>query len=164
MKAGTAKQAIAALFAGGMLGGLLMFPSSASAWWVRQHGSDCSRVSSNYVDTGNGAGLNSTVSGYVCAVPDTSSTPKTALASANVEVWNDSSGFWSAKPCFADWDGQTGGCDTAITTSGTGHKSIPLGGGNGFWDTDTGADFGYIAVIPASSGGTNRIAGIFYSN
>jgi hypothetical protein len=144
-----------------MMGGLIAFPSQALAWWVRQHPAACaglqvaqgSNVDFRY--TGFGAGGGDT---YICDVPDNSSMPKTNLTTANVELYQAGAIASEAKACYADWNGQSGDCDSPSYATGTGHKTIALGDGDGYWDS--GSDFGFVHVV--AGGSSCRIAGIYY--
>jgi hypothetical protein len=99
---------------------------------------------------------------YLCAVPDDSNMTKTSITTANVESWQATHNGVQAKACFADWNGQTGGCDNPTSVAGANvHRTVALGAGNGFWDTDGGGDFGFIHIFISSA--ATRIAGIFYA-
>jgi hypothetical protein len=138
------------LFAGGALGAALSWPSAASAWWVRKSGNDCN------ITVGGGSTT------YTCPIPDRSDTPKTAIVTANVEAFVAAGGNSCARPCYLDWNGSSGACDTASCTTSSGHISIALGTGNGFWDTSSGQDFGYLLFTSTASPAT--LNGVYYEN
>jgi hypothetical protein len=85
--------------------------------------------------------------------------PKTNLTTANVELYQSGATPSEAKACYADWNGQSGGCDTPTYTTGTAHETIALGDGDGYWDSSS--DFGFVHVVATGSSST-RIAGIYY--
>jgi hypothetical protein len=139
-------------------------PSVANAWWIRQHAGDCynSLMNSDLRDVDYGIGATgSTWRTLVCAVPDTSSTPKTSLAALNIELYqNQTTGNNQGKACVADWDGQTGACSVVVNSGlTTGHKSIDLS--PRLSTIDVASDFGFV-VVTVQPG--DRIAGLYYSN
>lgn len=162
------KRAAAALVAGCVLGGIIAVPSEASAWWVRQHSADCVDNAANgsgirmvVGSNQNNGGEVSGIARLVCAVPDTSSTRKVDIVTANVEV-NVINFTVRARPCNADWDGSLGQCGNVVSAGNPGHRTMALGDGGGIWDSSAGGDFGFISI--ESDGGSARVAGIFYSN
>lgn len=160
---GISKRALCAALCGGAIGCLVGFPQDALAWWVRQHAGDC--LGADTVAT-TGFGVGGSFKGYYCPVPDNSTTPKTAIVTTNVELRATTSGVWNARACYADWNGTIGACDNfQFAPSGTGHKTISLGAGNGFFDTDGGQDFAFVFVGTGNETPTGgRLAGIYYSN
>jgi hypothetical protein len=138
------------VLAGGAAGIAFSWPAMADAWWVRKSGQDCNIVVGGGTTT------------WTCPIPDRSDTPKTAIVTANVEAYVPGAGNNCARPCYLDWNGSGGSCDNLSCTGATGHITITLGGGNGFWDTDGGNDFGYVVFSSTAAG--PRLNGVYYTN
>lgn len=159
------KKLLLAACSGLTAGVILGFPNTAQAWWVRYSGMEC-----QYAFPDADAHVGSTFYGdygmqgsgdVICPVPDASNHSKVDIVTANIEL-----GFYpgsTAKPCYADWDGEYGACDSPTAASAdASHYRITLGDGNGFWDTDDGADFGFVVV--ALNDVEARISGLYYAH
>ncbi len=153
------------------------FVGNANATWYRTHGSACFAVAPNAFDTyadftdngySIGSGENYAVE-LMCSVPDSSALPRNQFKTVNVETWVGPGGFPnSAALCEDQWNGDGGSCTQLVSSSGTGHQELPLGGlvgTNGTWTLGGASNFGYIGMsVGADNGGPNNVRGIYYSN
>ena len=163
----------------GAIGALVVasYGTDAHANWFRTHGAACMGMSigvyqysnpeQSLLDDVQHAVAND--SGYaqemMCAPPDSSFVQRFQYRTINVEVYSNDGGSFSGELCESFWNGLGGSCSNSVSTNGSGHQTILLGGQigvNGAWTSSSEANFGYVYVsIPG--GGSDNIRGIFYS-
>jgi hypothetical protein len=144
-----------------IISGIVGYAKDSSAFWTRQHYSDCQGdpESSSFYEGGNSLPANSLI--VQCQTPDNSGAPKTSITSYNVHVEDNHPSYGiMAYRCVTYWSAVGGSCGSVVTTSGTGVTSLspPTFAG---WSA---ADFGYIYVIlpPTNSSGVrSSIKGIY---
>jgi hypothetical protein len=155
------------------------FVGDANATWYRTHGSACFGVDPDvfnsytlFVDNGYSIGNgNTSAVEMMCSVPDSSVLPRNQFRTVNVETWVGGTGIInSAALCEDQWNGDGGSCTELVSSTGTGHQELLLGGlvgTAGTWTPGTVSNFGYIGMSVGGGQGVgqlNNVRGIYYSN
>jgi hypothetical protein len=152
------------------------YASDAGASWTRVHGSGCfwpkpfGGDSSYWMDYNNDvANISSNSQELMCPAPDNSSVQRNTYTSVNIEltVYGNAT---SAQLCEAFWNGWGGACTNSLSTTGTGHQTLNMGGlvgTNGVWTSGSEPNFGYVDIWVG--GATNNledwdtVRGVYYS-
>jgi hypothetical protein len=157
-------RSLVAPFLGAAAVSVSMFaPAEANAWWTRTSGTICN-PSSGVTD--NATCNTSTASGrhFVCAVPDTSATPKTAIQQLNVHVTESNpNSNTTVMRCvqFRDAIGGVCGNFAATTTTGTQNVQPPT---LPEWGLTNNYGHIFIALAPKTANTTSCIQGFLTSD